>query len=313
MSIFKNLKSNVIKSAKNWTSAVFSKITKRKLDQTFLEEIETALLEADFGPHYTQLVLDALKKNCFDKDVELSDVEEIVQKILHEVMDPYAKKYSFHPPHTPYVILMAGVNGSGKTTTCAKLAYKFQKNGHKVALIAADTFRDAAKEQLQLLGELCKTPVWSAASGSDPSALVYASIQQAKKEEVDFLIIDTAGRLHNNENLMEELSKMTRVMKKIDENMPHETLLVLDATTGQNTLKQAEMFHKYISLSGFVMTKLDGTAKGGTLVSLIDTLHLPVLLVGLGENIDDLEVFDQEEFIASLLEKQVKGSEEFQG
>ena len=273
-----------------------------KIDEDFIEELETHLLMADVGVDATRQIVQDLNKRVARK--ELSDVEALLGALrdsMLEILTPCTEPLVIEPGRTPFVILVVGVNGAGKTTTIGKIARKFKNQGLSVMLAAGDTFRAAAVEQLQVWGERNDVPVIAQQTGADPAAVIYDALEAAKARDVDVLIADTAGRLHSQTNLMDELIKVVRVMGKLDSAAPHETLLVLDAGLGQNTLTQATQFNDAIGLSGIVITKLDGTAKGGILLALGRKLGIPIRYIGVGEQIDDLGVFDAEAFVDALL------------
>lgn len=233
------------------------------------------------------------------KKLSVSEIKDLMASEIARIMDPVAKPLPLYP-QKPQVVLVVGVNGSGKTTTIGKLASQFRAAGKSVVIAAGDTFRAAAVEQLQVWGDRAGVPVLTAPEGSDPASLAFEAMTKAQADGADLLMIDTAGRLQNRSDLMEELAKIVRVIRKKDETAPHNTLLVLDATTGQNALNQVKVFQEVSDVSGLVMTKLDGTAKGGVLVALADKFGLPIHAIGVGEQIDDLQPFDPEEFAAAL-------------
>jgi fused signal recognition particle receptor len=274
---------------------------KKTIDADLLERLEGILLGADLGIHTTQRLLAALKERL-DRQ-ELSDPSRLNLFLKTELRALLGDKTSRLFPETaaaPSVVMMVGVNGVGKTTTIGKLADRFKKEGRSVLLVAGDTFRAAAIEQLEIWGLRVGCPVIKHQSGSDPSAVIFDGLSAAKARGIDVVIVDTAGRMHTKSNLMEELKKMKRVMNKALPGSPHETLLVLDATTGQNALSQAKLFHQAIGVTGVVLTKLDGTARGGVVVPITEALGVPVKLVGVGEGIGDLEDFSAEGFVEGL-------------
>lgn len=273
---------------------------KKTIDSDLLERLEGILLGADLGVHTTQRLLAALQDRL-DRH-ELSDPSRLSAFLKTELLALLEKKPSRLniTAAVPCVVMMVGVNGVGKTTTIGKLAHRFKKEGKAVLLVAGDTFRAAAIEQLEIWGERVQCPVVKHQSGSDPSAVIFDGLSAAKARGMDVVIVDTAGRMHTQFNLMEELKKMKRVMDKALPGSPHETLLILDATTGQNALSQAKLFHEAIGVTGVVLAKLDGTAKGGVVVPMMEELGLPVKLVGLGEGVEDLEDFSAVEFVEGL-------------
>jgi len=264
-----------------------------------LESLEELLISADMGVDTALRVSANMAEGNLGKKVSVSEVKALLATEVARIMEPVAKPMPLYQ-QKPQVVLVVGVNGSGKTTTIGKLASQFKAAGKTVVIAAGDTFRAAAVEQLQVWGGRAGVPVLTAAEGSDPASLAFEAMAKCKKDGVDLLMIDTAGRLQNRKDLMEELEKIVRVIRKSDETAPHNTLLVLDATTGQNAIKQVEVFQDVSDVSGLVMTKLDGTAKGGVLVALADKFGLPIHAIGVGEKIDDLQAFDPEEFALAL-------------
>lgn len=278
---------------------------RKRLDDDLLEELETRLLSADVGMEATQRLLDGLVRRLGRS--ELRDGESVAEALRDEItqiLDPVAEPLAIDPRRRPFVILTVGVNGTGKTTTIGKLAARYQREGHSVTLAAGDTFRAAAVEQLQEWGERIGCPVIAQPTGADAASVVYDGYQAARARGSDILIADTAGRLHTQDNLMEELRKIRRVLGRQDEGSPHETLLVLDGGNGQNALAQAERFKEAVQVSGLAVTKLDGTARGGVLLALAERLRLPVRYVGVGEGVDDLRPFDAEAFAEALVTEQ---------
>ncbi len=273
---------------------------RRALDDDMLEQLEELLITSDMGVEIALRVTANMAEGRFGKLMSAREIKEVLAAEIASVMEPVARPLPIYPK-TPQVVLVVGVNGSGKTTTIGKLASQFRAAGKKVVIAAGDTFRAAAVEQLQVWGERAGVPVLTAPEGSDPAALAYDAMVTAEADGADLLMIDTAGRLQNRSDLMEELAKIVRVIRKKDPDAPHNTLLVLDATTGQNALSQVELFGKMADVSGLVMTKLDGTAKGGVLVALADKFGLPIHAIGVGEQIDDLQPFDPEEFADALV------------
>ncbi|TBX27747.1 signal recognition particle-docking protein FtsY [Nioella sediminis] len=276
-----------------------SSAPRRALDDDMLEELEELLITADMGVETAMRVTANMAEGRFGKLMTAADIKALLAQEIGRIMEPVAKPMPIYPKK-PQVVLVVGVNGSGKTTTIGKLASQFKAAGKSVVIAAGDTFRAAAVEQLQVWGDRAGVPVLTAPEGSDPAALAFDAMTKAEAEGADLLMIDTAGRLQNRADLMEELAKIVRVIRKKDPDAPHNTLLVLDATTGQNALSQVETFQKMADVSGLVMTKLDGTAKGGVLVALADKFGLPIHAIGVGEQIDDLAPFDPEEFAKAL-------------
>jgi fused signal recognition particle receptor len=273
---------------------------RRVLDDAMLESLEELLIQADLGPETAIRVTSNIAEGRYGKRVSTRELKEALAAEVARIMGAVARPMPLYP-QKPQVVLVVGVNGSGKTTTIGKLASQFKAAGKQVVIAAGDTFRAAAVEQLQIWGSRAGVPVLTAPEGSDPASLAFDALTKARADGADLLMIDTAGRLQNRQDLMEELAKIVRVIRKVDPTAPHNTLLVLDATTGQNALTQVEIFRKIADVSGLVMTKLDGTAKGGVLVALADRFGLPIHAIGVGEQIDDLSPFDPEEFAKALV------------
>jgi fused signal recognition particle receptor len=274
--------------------------SRRVLDDAMLEQLEEVLIGADMGVDTALRVTANIAEGRFGKRVSSDEIKTALAAEITRIMIPVARPMPLYPKR-PQVVLVVGVNGSGKTTTIGKLASQFKAAGKSVVIAAGDTFRAAAVEQLQVWGQRAGVPVLTAPEGSDPASLAYEAMTKAQESGADLLMIDTAGRLQNRADLMEELSKIVRVIRKKDPDAPHNTLLVLDATTGQNALNQVEIFRKLADVTGLVMTKLDGTAKGGVLVALADKFGLPIHAIGVGEQIDDLAPFDPEDFARALV------------
>ncbi|MCF6234195.1 MAG: signal recognition particle-docking protein FtsY [Rhodobacteraceae bacterium] len=274
-------------------------VARRTFDDDMLEQLEELLITTDMGVDTALRVTANMAEGNFGKKLSTHEIKTLLAREITRIMTPVARPMPLYPKR-PQVVLVVGVNGSGKTTTIGKLASQFRGAGKTVLIAAGDTFRAAAVEQLQVWGERAGVPVMTAPEGSDPASLAYDAMTRAQQEGTDLLMIDTAGRLQNRADLMEELAKIVRVIRKKDETAPHNTLLVLDATTGQNALNQVDVFRNISDVSGLVMTKLDGTAKGGVLVALADRFGLPIHAIGVGEQIDDLAPFDPEEFAAAL-------------
>ena len=271
----------------------------RVLDDAMLESLEEVLIQSDMGVETALRVAANMAEGRFGKRLGLGEIKALLADEITAILEPVARPMPLYAK-TPQVVLVVGVNGSGKTTTIGKLASQFKAAGKSVVIAAGDTFRAAAVEQLQVWGDRAGVPVMTAPEGSDPASLAFDALKRAEAEGADLLMIDTAGRLQNRKDLMEELAKIVRVLRKRDETAPHNTLLVLDATTGQNALEQVKVFREVADVTGLVMTKLDGTAKGGVLVALADRFGLPIHAIGVGEQIDDLSPFDPEEFAAAL-------------
>ncbi|KUF12075.1 signal recognition particle-docking protein FtsY [Pseudoponticoccus marisrubri] len=274
-------------------------VMRRELDDDMLESLEELLIASDMGVDTALRVTANIAEGRFGKRLSVDEIKALLAQEIARIMEPVARPLPLYPKK-PQVVLVVGVNGSGKTTTIGKLASQFRAAGKSVVIAAGDTFRAAAVEQLQVWGDRAGVPVLTAAQGSDPASLAFDALAKAQADGADLLMIDTAGRLQNRADLMEELAKIVRVIRKKDPDAPHNTLLVLDATTGQNALNQVETFRKLADVSGLVMTKLDGTAKGGVLVALADKFGLPIHAIGVGEQIDDLAPFDPEDFAAAL-------------
>ncbi len=275
-------------------------VPRRALDDAMLESLEELLIEADMGVDTALRVTANIAEGRMGRRLSVPEIKGLLAAEIARILEPVARPMPIFPKR-PQVVLVVGVNGSGKTTTIGKLASQFRAAGKTVIIAAGDTFRAAAVEQLQIWGQRAGVPVLTAPEGSDPASLAFDAMARAEAEGADLLLIDTAGRLQNRQDLMEELSKIVRVIRKKDPDAPHNTLLVLDATTGQNAISQVDIFRKLADVSGLVMTKLDGTAKGGVLVALADRFGLPIHAIGVGEQIDDLSPFDPEEFARALV------------
>jgi fused signal recognition particle receptor len=278
-------------------------VTKRKLDQDALGQLEEALITSDLGPKTAAKIVAEFSEGRFGKDISDGEVRAALAGSVAKILESVAKPFEFARPADggPQVILVCGVNGVGKTTTIGKLAYKLQKHdGRKVMMAAGDTFRAAAVEQLKIWAERAGCEIVAKDTGADAAAVAYESYERAAAENADVLFIDTAGRLHNKANLMAELEKILRVLKKRNESLPHAVLLVLDATTGQNAIEQVRVFREMLNVTGLIVTKLDGSARGGVVVALADQFGLPVHMIGVGEKIGDLQAFDAQEFARSL-------------
>ncbi|WP_225030289.1 signal recognition particle-docking protein FtsY [Xinfangfangia pollutisoli] len=273
---------------------------RRVLDDAMLESLEDLLIQADLGPETAMRVTANIAEGRFGRRISTTELKQALAAEVERIMTPVARPLPLYPKR-PQVVLVVGVNGSGKTTTIGKLASQFKAAGKQVVIAAGDTFRAAAVDQLKVWGTRAGVPVLTAPEGSDPASLAFDALTRAQAEGADLLMIDTAGRLQNRADLMEELAKIVRVIRKVDPTAPHNTLLVLDATTGQNAVTQVEIFRKIADVSGLVMTKLDGTAKGGVLVALADRFGLPIHAIGVGEQIDDLAAFDPGDFARALV------------
>ncbi|WP_047679212.1 MULTISPECIES: signal recognition particle-docking protein FtsY [Xenorhabdus] len=301
---FARLKKSLVKTRQNLGAGFFGLFRGKKIDDELFEELEEQLLIADIGVETTRKIINSLTSHASRK--ELKDAEALYTKLKEEMSGILAKvdKPLEIESKSPYVILMVGVNGVGKTTTIGKLARQYQSQGKSVMLAAGDTFRAAAVEQLQVWGERNKIPVVAQHTGADPASVIFDAIQSAKAKGVDVLIADTAGRLQNKSHLMEELKKIVRVMKKLDEEAPHEIMLTLDASTGQNAVSQAKLFHEAVGLTGISLTKLDGTAKGGVIFAIADQFEIPIRYIGVGEGIEDLRPFKADDFIEALFSRE---------
>ena len=289
----------VSKSLQSLTS-LSSLMGATKLDAASLEEVEDALIGADLGTKSATRLADAMRKHKFDGPVTSDSLAAALADAIAEILHPVATPLVSDPMHRPHVLLLVGVNGSGKTTTAGKLAQQWHQQGKTVMLAAGDTFRAAAIEQLQIWGDRTGTQVIAGDQGGDAAALAYAALEKAQKEQADILIIDTAGRLQNRTELMDELAKIVRVIRKLDSSAPHDSVIVLDGTVGQNALSQVKAFQQAADVSGLIVTKLDGSAKGGVVVALAEEFGLPVHAVGVGEGADDLQPFDAQEFANAL-------------
>ncbi len=301
--VFSSLKQSLSKTRANLSSGIGDILLgKKQIDDDLLEQLEDQLLMADVGIQATQKITHEITQTA--SRGQLKDGESllsVLKQSMIEILAPSAVPLSIDRQHKPFVILMVGVNGAGKTTTVGKLAQKFQSQGLRVMLAAGDTFRAAAVEQLQSWGQRLDIPVVSQGQGADSASVIFDALKSAQARNIDILIADTAGRLHTQSNLMEELEKIKRVMSKIDASAPHETMLVLDAGTGQNALAQASNFKRAIGVTGVTLSKLDGTAKGGMIFSVSEQLQLPIRYIGVGESVDDMREFDAGEFVTALL------------
>lgn len=298
---FARLKDGLAKSTSKLADGVAAIFTKRKLDDEALEELEELLISADLGPATAAKATAELARTRFGKEVTAEEVRGALAAEIAKTLEPVAKPLVPDPARKPHVILVVGVNGAGKTTTIGKLAKQFREEGKTVHLAAGDTFRAAAVSQLKIWGERTGCPVTARDTGADAAGLAFDALRDAEAAGADVLLIDTAGRLQNKEGLMEELKKIVRVIKKLDETAPHDTIITLDATVGQNAHSQVEVFRDMVNVSGLVLTKLDGSARGGVLVALAEKFKLPVHAIGIGEGADDLRPFDPQDFARSLM------------
>jgi fused signal recognition particle receptor len=299
--VFARLRTGMHKTSSALTDGITGIFTKRKLDSETLEELEELLIISDMGTAVAARITERLRKERFGKESTPEEIRRALAESITNILLPVEKPLHIASTTTPTVIMVVGVNGNGKTTTIGKLALRFKREGKRVMLAAADTFRAAAVEQLAVWAQRAEVPLVRGAHEADPASVAHQAYVQAKAEGADVLLIDTAGRLQNKQNLMEELAKITRVLGKLEPAAPHHTLMVLDGTTGQNALSQVNAFRECTPLTGLAVTKLDGTAKGGVVVALAETFGLPVHYVGVGEGIDDLQLFSAEQFSLSLV------------
>lgn len=306
-SFFEKLKSGLKKTKQSLVDNVVYAVTgKARLDEATLDELETTLIGADLGFDLTSALITRLRervglREAGSEQAVMACMKEFLQERLATVSSNGRRDF-FSPPNRPQVIMIVGVNGVGKTTTIAKLANRFREHGRSVLVAAADTFRAAASEQLDIWAKRADVEIIKTQHGADPAAVAFDAVQSAQAKNTEIVIVDTAGRLHTKSNLMEEMKKISRVMSRVIPAAPHEVLLVIDATTGQNGLRQAEVFSAAVGVTGLVITKLDGTAKGGIVFSIQEKLKIPVRFIGVGEGIDDLQPFDPAEFVAALFE-----------
>jgi fused signal recognition particle receptor len=299
---FKRLRAKLNQGPAWLTADLTELLPGRKIDAEILDELETRLITADVGTEATRRILDELRRRVARK--ELDDVDALL-KALHDAMldilQPVETPLVIHPADKPYVILVVGINGAGKTTTIGKLARRLMTEGHSVMLAAGDTFRAAAREQLEVWAERNNVPIVAQQSGAEPAAVIFDALQAARARNIDVLIADTAGRLHTQTHLMDELKKVKRVLARLDPGAPHEVLLVLDGTIGQNAVAQAEEFNRGLGVTGLVITKLDGTAKGGVVLAIAQKLKIPIRFIGVGEQSEDFGVFNAADFVSALL------------
>jgi fused signal recognition particle receptor len=295
------LKAGLARSSGKLGDGISGIFTKRRLDDAALEELEELLISADLGVATAAKLAAGLARERFDKDVSPEEVRGALAAAVTGILEPVAQPLAVDPAHRPHVVLVVGVNGSGKTTTIGKIAKTQSDQGYKVMLAAGDTFRAAAIDQLRIWGERTSCEVVARAPGADAAGLAYEALERAQSEGAGLLLIDTAGRLHNKADLMAELQKIIRVLKKLDPEAPHDCLLVLDATTGQNAHAQVETFKELVQVTGLIVTKLDGSARGGVLVALAERFGLPVHAIGVGESADDLRPFAARDFARSLM------------
>ncbi|MCQ8278352.1 signal recognition particle-docking protein FtsY [Acetobacteraceae bacterium KSS8] len=301
LGFFNRLKEGLSRSTQKLGTNLAAAFTHRRLDDAALEELEELLIGADLGPAVAERVIESFRRTRFGNEVTDRDVREALSAEIARVLEPVAIPFVPDPALKPHVVLVVGVNGTGKTTTIGKMALQYGREGLKPILVAGDTFRAAAVEQLQVWGERTGVPVISGPPNADAAGLAFNAFRKARSENADLLLIDTAGRLHNKGALMEELAKIIRVLRKFDETAPHSVILVLDATTGQNAVEQVRVFKELVDVTGLVVTKLDGSARGGIVVSLAETFKLPLHAVGVGEKAEDLRPFSASEFARGLV------------
>jgi fused signal recognition particle receptor len=298
---FSRLKEGLTRSTQKLSTGIATVFVKRKLDEAALEELEELLLAADLGPRATRHVLGEFRSTRFGKDVTDDEIKTALAEEITKILEPVAVPLIIDRSHAPHVVLVVGVNGTGKTTTIGKFAQYYREQGFRPMLVAGDTFRAAAVEQLQIWGDRTGVPVVSGKPETDAAGLAFGALERARAEGADLLLIDTAGRLHNKTALMDELTKIIRVIRKLDPTAPHSVLLVLDATTGQNASNQVEVFQDMVDVDGLIVTKLDGSARGGIVVSLAAEFELPIHAVGVGEQAGDLRPFVAAEFARGLV------------
>jgi fused signal recognition particle receptor len=299
---FKRLRAKINVGPAWLTTDIKEMLPGRKIDAEILDDLETRLITADVGMEATTRILEELRSKVARK--ELADVDALLaalSRAMVDILQPVERPLSIDPAVKPYVILVVGINGAGKTTTIGKLAHRLLAEGRTVMLAAGDTFRAAAREQLTIWAERNRVPIIAQQSGAEPAAVIFDALQAAKARNIDVLIADTAGRLHTQSHLMDELKKVKRVLGRLDPGAPHEVLLILDGTIGQNAVSQAAEFHKGLGVTGLVVTKLDGTAKGGVVLAIAQKLGIPIRFVGVGEDTEDFGVFNASEFVAALL------------
>jgi fused signal recognition particle receptor len=297
---FSRLREGLSKTSSKLTENITAIFTKRKLDSEMLQELEDALIQADLGVDMAIRITEEVARGRYDTEIAPEEVRAVLGAEVAKVLEPMAQPLELDSANRPHVILVVGVNGTGKTTTIGKLSHQFAQARKSVVIAAGDTFRAAAVDQLQIWGDRTGAPVVSGKEGADAAGLAYDALEQARERDADVLLIDTAGRLQNKTDLMEELAKIVRVVKKLDESAPHSVLLVLDATTGQNAVSQAQAFQEIAGVTGIIMTKLDGTARGGILVAIAEKFALPIHAIGVGETVEDLQPFDAYDFASAI-------------
>jgi fused signal recognition particle receptor len=301
LGFFSRLKEGLSRSTQKITEGLGVSFTRRKLDDAALEELEDVLVAADLGAAVARRIIRSFRSSRFGREVTDAEVKAALAQEIADILAPVARPLVIDPAKKPHVVLMVGVNGTGKTTTIGKLALQYKSEGMRPILVAGDTFRAAAVEQLQIWGERTGAPVIAAPPNSDAAGLAFDALTRAAADRADVLLIDTAGRLHNKSALMEELQKIIRVLRKQDPTAPHSVLLTLDATTGQNAIQQVRVFKEMVALTGLIVTKLDGSARGGIVVALAEEFGLPIHAVGVGEQAGDLRPFDALEFASGLV------------
>jgi fused signal recognition particle receptor len=297
---FDQLRRGLARSSSALSDNLASALTKRKLDEDTLDRLEEVLIKADLGVAMAARIRARIGSGRYDRGLSADDVRDVLASEIASVLEPVAQDFPLVPGARPHVFLVVGVNGTGKTTTIGKMAHVFRRRGLSVMLAAADTFRAAAIDQLKIWGNRVGAEVVAKQEGADPAGVAFEALEHARAEDADVLLIDTAGRLQNKQDLMAELAKIVRVLKKLDESAPHGVVLVLDATTGQNALNQVEIFKEIAGVTGLVVTKLDGTARGGILVAIAERFRLPINAIGIGEGLDDLKPFDAQDFARAI-------------
>jgi fused signal recognition particle receptor len=298
---FSRLKDGLSRSTQKLSGGITAALVHRRLDDAALAELEEALIGADLGPAVAARVIASFRRSRFGREVTDTEVRDALAGEIADILRPVAIPFVLNPAHQPHVVLVVGVNGNGKTTTIGKMALQFRHDGKRAMLVAADTFRAAAVEQLQVWGERAGAPVIAGPPNADSAGLAFDALTRASEAQADVLLIDTAGRLHNKAALMEELAKIIRVLRKKDPSAPHSVLLVLDATTGQNAVQQVRVFKELVAVTGLIVTKLDGSARGGIVIALAEEFGLPVHAVGVGEKAEDLRAFDALDFAKGLV------------
>ena len=301
LGFFSRLKQGLTRSTQKFGDSIGAVLTRKRLDDEALEELEAALVAADLGTEVAARIIAGFRGSRFGREATEEEIRTALAEEIAAILEPVARPLVLDPTLRPHVVLVVGVNGTGKTTTIGKLALQYREQGLRPMLVAGDTFRAAAVEQLQIWGQRTGAPVIAAPANSDPAGLAFDALSRARADGTDVLLIDTAGRLHNKTALMEELRKVIRVIRKLDDSAPHSVLLVLDATTGQNAVAQVEVFREMVDVTGLIVTKLDGSARGGIVVALAEAFGIPVHAVGVGEQAGDLRPFDALDFARGLV------------